>query len=234
MKIAKLTLMFLACAAAIPAFAQNTTGSLCGTTNYNSSRNVFTITNPTPGTQNQQCFINVLSKQQWAGGAPILPSSTLVEGNYRIELSGGNGGGGYGSGAGANAAPSVTTVYLKPGVYRMTIGQGGAGGVGDHWNGWNGAPTSLSNANSNETIAGFARAEYWDGPYSPSGNVASGQPVSSYQSSQGAPGCSCDAGTAGDNGFIKMAFNDPVPQAAPAETPPPAPAAIRPARRDRN
>ena len=64
MKTAKLTLMFLACAAAIPAFAQNTTDSRCGTTDYDSSRNMFTIINPTPGTANQQCFITVVPKQK--------------------------------------------------------------------------------------------------------------------------------------------------------------------------
>lgn len=235
MKIAKLTLMFLACAAAIPAFAQNTTDSRCGTTNYDSSRNMFTITKPTPGTPNQQCFINVVPKQSWTGGPPNLTSSQLVEGNYTIEVAGGNGGGGGSGGPGANAAPLVTTGYLSPGVYRLTIGGGGQGGDANGGNGANGAPTSLSNAYSGETVAGFPRAESWNGTYPGSYNVASSQRVSG----QSPPGCSCGAGAAGGSGFIKMALNDPVPQAAPVQAapppmlPPPA-APIRPARRDRN
>lgn len=143
----RLALLCLA-AASVPAIAQNTTDSRCGSTNYDRSRNEFTITNPTPGTATQQCFITVVPKQSWTGGIPDLSSSQLVEGNYEIALSGG----------------------------------GGTGGK------------------------------------------------------------EADRGAQGGNGFIKLALKDPVPQAAPVQAAParsetvttPAPAAARPARRDRN
>ena len=99
MKPAKLTLMFLACAAASTAFAQNTTDARCGMTNFDKNQNMFTIASPTPGTANQQCFITVVPKASWTGGVPDLASSQLIEGNYEVALSGGGGGGG-GGGAG--------------------------------------------------------------------------------------------------------------------------------------
>jgi len=169
MKTAKFTLMFLACTAAVPAFAQNTPDSNCGITNYDRARNTFTIVNPTPGTANQQCFITVVAKDSWPGGVPDLTASQLVEGNYEVTLSGGGGGGGSGAtrgggGGGAGAIPFTTVRYLKPGVYRLTIGAGGrgapSGGNAEH-----GAPTSLSDAYSGETVAGYTRAEFWDGTY---------------------------------------------------------------------
>jgi hypothetical protein len=177
MKTAKLTVMFLACAAATAAFAQNTTDSRCGMTNFDGARNMFTLVRPTPGTPNQQCFITVVSKQSWGGGAPDLTSSQLVEGNYEITLSGGGGGGGAGAnriggGDGGSGAIPVTTVrYLQPGVYRLTIGAGGAGGA-NGGNGADGGPTSLSNATSGELIAGFSGAESWNGMYPWTQNVA--------------------------------------------------------------
>jgi len=317
MKTAKLTLMFLACAAAIPAFAQNTTDSRCGSTNYDRSRNEFTIINPTPGTVTQQCFITVVPKQSWTSGVPDLSSSQLVEGNYEITLSGGGGGGGGGAGAdtergrhrraddsardntergrlrrtddterdraergrtvagaggsgGYSAVPVTKVRYLNPGVYRLTIGAGGQGGMagpnGERvartgGRGADGAPTGLSNANTGQTIAGFTRAESWDGTYP---LVAQGSYVGAPASS-GQPGVIGDSGRGGvsereehhrtqrgsteagigfqgGNGFIQLALKDPVPQAAPVQAAParsetvttPAPAAARPARRDRN
>ncbi len=179
MKTAKLTVMFLACAAAIPAFAQNTTDSRCGMTNYDSGRNMFTIVDPSLGTANQQCFITVVPKQSWPGGAPDLSSSEIFEGNYEVTLSGAGGGGGGGvervggGGGGAGAVPDTSIRYLKPGVYRLTIGAGGQGGAPNGVNGGDGAPTSLSEAYSGETVAGFSRAEYWNGTYPQSYNVAS-------------------------------------------------------------
>jgi hypothetical protein len=300
MKTAKLTLMFLACAAAIPAFAQNTTDSRCGSTNYDRSRNEFTITNPTPGTATQQCFITVVPKQSWSGGVPDLSSSQLVEGNYEITLSGGGGGGGAadtergrhrrtddsakddaergrlrrtddsarddaergrhhrteagaGGSGGYSAIPVTKVRYLNPGVYRLTIGSGGQGGMagpsGEHMarsggRGADGAPTSLSNANTGETVAGFARAETWDGTYPLVAQGAyAGTPANSGERGGGGTGGKeADRGAQGGNGFIKLALKDPVPQAAPVQAAParsetvttPAPAASRPARRDRN
>ena len=250
MKTAKYTLMFLACAAAIPAFAQNTMGSNCGTTNFDRDGNRFTVVSPS-GTANQQCFITVVPKQSWTGGAPDLASSQLVEGNYEVALSGGGGGGGGGAGHdnkratgqnGDGAVPLGTVRYLKPGVYRLTIGsggQGGAPGASNGQSGADGAPTSLSDANSGETVAGFPRAEYWNGGYPQNAQARSGE-----RGGGGAGGNGDNsAGSQGNNGFIRIAFKDPVPsrvQAEPATssmsqavtTPPPAD--IRPARRDRN
>jgi hypothetical protein len=302
MKTAKLTLMFLACAAAIPAFAQNTTDSRCGMTNFDRNQNVFTIANPTPGTPNQQCFITVVPKESWTAGMPDLASSQLVEGNYEIAISGGGGGGGGGAAAGGTAeraerdrdhdrdraeraerdrdratrgwteggvggggtggggAIPVTTVrYLKPGIYRLTIGSGGQGGAPNGGHGGDGAPTSLSNAYSGETVAGFSGADSWNGiypqnaladnsadkgltaiAYSPGGPVRNGE-----RGADGATDKSTgEPGAPGGNGFIKLALKDPPPQAvstqteiapapayvAPAETVAP----VRPARRDRN
>ena len=179
MKTAKLTAMFLACAAAIPAFAQNTSDSRCGITNYDSRRNVFTIVNPSPETANQQCFITVVPKQSWPGGSPDLTSSQIIEGNYEVTLSGGGGGGGGGvegvggGGGGAGAVPNTSVRYLQPGVYRLTMGAGGQGGAPNGVNGGDGAPTSLAEAYSGQTVAGFSGAESWNGTYPHSYNVAS-------------------------------------------------------------
>jgi hypothetical protein len=261
MKTAKLTLMFMACAAAIPALAQNSTDSRCGTTNFDRNQNVFTIANPTPGTANQQCFITVVPKASWSGGTPDLASSQLVEGNYEIALSGGGGGGGGGGpggetersrtaagggGEGGSSAPPATVVrYLSPGVYRLTIGSGGQGGAPNGGRGGDGAPTSLSNAYSSETVAGFSGAESWGGSYPLTAVAYSGAAAKSGERGpDGNSGASSkptgDPGAQGGHGFIKLALKDPVPQAAPAissssETVTiPAPAASRPARRDRN
>ncbi len=268
MNKAKLTVMFLACAAAIPAFAQNTTDSRCGTTNYDSGRDMYTITNPTPGTATQQCFITVVAKDSWTGGMPTMSSSELVEGNYEITVSGGGGGGGGGAGAvteqnrvalggggqgGYSAIPSTSVRYLNPGVYRVTIGAGGQGGMpgasGEQMassgvRGTDGGPTSLSNAYSNETVAGFSGAESWDGTY-PLVALASYSGPQAPSGQRGAAGRTApdgkviaDPGSPGGPGYVKLALKDPVPQAAPAprsaETIAPAPAARRPARRDRN
>lgn len=179
MKTAKLTAMFLACAAAIPALAQNTPDSRCGLTNYDGRRNVFTIVNPSPEVANQQCFITVVPKQSWPGGLPILTSSQIIEGNYEVTLSGGGGGGGGGvesvggGGGGAGAVPNTSVRYLQPGVYRLTIGAGGRGGAANGGNGGDGAPTSLAEAYSGQTVAGYSGAESWNGTYAHSYNVAS-------------------------------------------------------------
>ncbi len=273
MKTAKLTLMFLACAAAIPAFAQNTTDSRCGTTNYDSSRNIYTIVNPGSGTATQQCFITVVPKSSWTGGSPNLSTSQLVEGNYEVALSGAGGGGGGGSGgerehgrteagtAGSNgnsAVPVTTIRYLNPGVYRITIGSGGQGGMAgpngervarSGGRGADGAPTSLSNANTGETLAGFAGAESWNRSDPLIAVAYSEAPKTRHERRADADdtygGKHAQSGFQGGNGFIKLALKDPVPQAAPVQAAPamssssetvttPAPAAARPARKDRN
>jgi hypothetical protein len=282
----RLALLCLATAASVSAFAQNTTDSRCGTTNFDSSRNMYTIINPTPGMATQQCFITVVPKQSWTGGTPGLSTSQLVEGNYEITLSGaGGGGGGGGAGdtehdrhqraeagggsGGYGAVPFTTVRYLNPGVYRLTIGSGGQGGMAGTGGeriasgggrGADGAPTSLSNAYSGETVAGFSGAESWNGTYPLTALGYSGASAKSGErGAQGAQGQDgggttggkdADAGAQGGNGFIKLALKDPVPQAARVQAAPvqaapamssssetattPAPAAMRPARKDRN
>lgn len=240
MKTARFSLMFLACTAAIPALAQNTSDSRCGTTNFDSNRNLYTIVNPALGTATQQCFITVAPKASWSGGAPELASSQLVEGNYEVTLSGGGGGAGGSAprtGRGYDGADAVTFKamrYLSPGVYRLTIGSGSQGGAGCLTEelgrrGSDGAPTSLSEAYSDQTIAGYPRAEHWDGRYAGSYTVASvgrtsgsavdgnmtpaarvGELGGGGHSSSGSGGC--DVGAQGGNGFIKLAFADAVPQ----------------------
>ena len=262
MKTAKFTLMFLACAAAIPAFAQNTTDSNCGMTNFDRNGNRFSIVDPASGTATQQCFITVVPKDSWTGGAPDLASSQFVEGNYNVALSGGGGGGGGGAGTerraakggdgGSGAVPATAVRYLKPGVYRLTIGsggQGGASGESDGGRGGDGAPTSLSNANTGETVAGFPNAENWNGSYSrnsPASHGAKGPDGARGGGGAGGTGAG-NSGSQGGNGFIRLALADPVQpaRAQPARGQPtpaassetmttPPPAAIRPARRDRN
>ena len=273
MKTAKFTLMFLACAAAIPAFAQNTTDSRCGTTNFDRSRNFYTITTPAAGALTQQCFITVVPKASWSGGSPNLASSQLVEGNYEIVLSGAGGGGGGGvareggSGYdGADAIPYRGEVYLSPGVYRVTIGAGGQGGYagmrthhgdrGAHGGrGADGGPTSLSDASSGRTIAGYPNAETWAGAYPQNLQVATGRRASGMYADAnmtraarsgdvggGGRGAGRhgfgDAGFAGGHGYLQLALKDPVPQPAPAmrrePVTTPAPVEPRPAKKDRN
>lgn len=184
MKARTCALVFLGCAS-VPAFAQDSVPQ-CAVTNFDQSRNVFTVINePYPGFVNQQCFLTVVPRQPIplgtpGSGLPLLreyPAPLMVEGNYVITLSGGGGGGGSteegGGGGGAGAAPSQTTQYLSPGIYRLTIGTGGQGGVAcittqNGGRATDGNPTSISEAYSGQTIAGFPRAEYWAGsPYQP-------------------------------------------------------------------
>lgn len=274
MKPARLTLMVVACTAAFPTLAQNTTDAPCGSTNFDRTRGVYTIVNPASDATNEQCFITVVPKASWPGGAPDLASSQLVEGNYNVVLSGGGGGAGgsaprTGAGFdGADAVPFKSTRYLAPGVYRVTLGSGGKGGqpclneeLGGRGN--DGAPTALSEAYTGQTIAGFPRAESWDGRY------AQGYPVASAGRTPGSPDLGnmtpaarvgdlgggghsvaavsggCQVGAKGGAGFVQLALADAPPQRAPAQpapavssdagrsTPPPA-ESIRPARRDRN
>lgn len=246
MKTAKFTLMFLACAAAIPAFAQNTTDSRCGTTNFDRSRSLYTIVSPAPGTLTQQCFITVVPKDSWSGGMPDLASSQLIEGNYEVALSGGGGGGGGGIGReggsgydGADAIPFRGMVYLSPGVYRVTIGTGGQGGFAgmnseQGGRGADGGPTSLSEAYGGRTIAGYPNAETWAGAYPQSYQVASGRRVSGTSSDSnmtraartgdvggGGRGAVSDAGGMGGHGYLQLALKDSVQQPAQVQ---PAPA----------
>jgi len=172
MKTAKLTLMFLACAAASPAFAQSPLPQ-CGSANFDQTQNVFTIANPAAGAVNQQCLITVLP----SGASPDrqYPGPYFVEGPYTIEMSGGGGGGSGGAssnmgggGGGAGAAPLRAEKYLAPGVYKLTIGTGGYGGSADGGPTGHGNPTSLTDFNTGQVILGFPGADAW----TPSSQVA--------------------------------------------------------------
>ena len=165
MKNYRLALMFLACSAAFPVFAQ---GALpqCENSNYDQARGIFIVNSPAPDTVNQQCLLTVIPTQAAASGAQY-PVSHLVEGYYAIEMSGGGGGGGGGAskdsgggGGGAGAAPFNTIKLLSPGVYKLTLGTGGEGGKPGGYT-QDGNPTSLTNFDTGEHVAGFEGADVW-------------------------------------------------------------------------
>lgn len=274
----RLALLCLAVTAA-PAFAQNALPQ-CGSANFDQSRNMFTVISPAAGAVNQQCLVTVYPSGSVPDQSRQYPAPYLVEGNYIVELSGGGGGGGGGAsrdqrggsggsgGGGASAAPSRTVQFLSPGVYKLTIGTGGEGGRPDGGRTEDGNPTSLTNANTGQLVAGFPGADVWRQGYQAAGSGRGGQATaggttgamgsaggeggaSAYGSSGGTGGSSnrdsaAQAGGDGGHGFIRLARTEPAPQAiAPApvvvartpvieSVPAPAPAAIRPARRDRN
>ncbi len=190
MKNDRLALMLLACSAASSAFAQGALPS-CETSNYDQVRGIFTVINPAPGTVVQQCLLTIHPAQASASGAQF-PAPFLVEGYYNIVLSGGGGGGGGGGsdgggggGGGGGAAPFKTTKLLLPGVYKLTIGTGGEGGMpGGSTQAGN--PTSLTNANTSEHIAGFRGADRWTPRYEPAGTGRGG--VAAWDGSNGGDG----------------------------------------------
>ena len=194
----RLALLCMAASAA-PAFAQNAS-PMCGATNLDQSRNIFTIVNPAAGAVNQQCYVVVYPAGSMPAEAQMNPSSYLAEGRYLVELSGGGGGGGGGSssqgnkkpddqgggGGGAGAAPSRTFEYLSPGVYKLTIGTGGFGGSGNGGHTGAGNPTSLTSVNTGLVIAGF-----------PGSDIASKQ---SRPSGAGEGGIGAPGGSSGGSG----------------------------------
>jgi OOP family OmpA-OmpF porin len=162
----RLALLCLA-AASVPAFAQNAAPQ-CGSANFDQTRNAFTIVNPAADAVNQQCFLTVYPRGTVPDQSQQYPALYPIEGTYVIELSGGGGGGGGGAakdqgggGGGAGAAPSRTVQYLSPGVYKLTIGTGGDGGSANGGRTEAGNPTSLTNANTGQLIAGFQGADVW-------------------------------------------------------------------------
>ena len=255
MKSGKFALALLTCATT-SVFAQDS--PQCGPANFDQGRDIFTVVNPASGAVNQQCFLTV---------QPSGTAGRYTEGNYEILLSGGGGGGGGGGSSnddrssggggqgGAGAVPARTSTYLKPGVYRLTMGTGGLGGgasgsSGSGGNAANGNPTGISEASTGQTIAGFPRAEQWAGrsdSYQVAtgrGGVAgpSGADSSGPRAPDGANGSSrrdgaSESGFQGGHGFIKLTQ---LAQASPAIAPAPAviqpaPAPIeRPMRKDRN
>jgi len=260
MKSGKFVMALLTCATS-SVFAQD--ALQCESANMDQSRNIFTVVNPASGAVNQQCFLTV---------QPSGSAGRYTEGNYEILLSGGGGGGGGGGAArderssgtggqgGAGAVPARTNTYLKPGVYRLTMGTGGTGGgasgsQGSGGNAGNGNPTGIMEANTGQTIAGYPRAEQWAGR-SDSYQVATGRGGASGQSSadsdtsgaraaNGANGSSrrdgaSESGFSGGHGFIKLTQ---LAQASPMVTPAPAPViqqqaapapVERPMKKDRN
>jgi hypothetical protein len=190
---------------------------------------------PSADVANRQCFVQVVAR----GETPL--AGQLAEGNYNITLSGGGGGGGGGSATGAagrtgfDGVPMRTTQYLAPGMYRLTVGAGGLGGRGCNavTYGQDGAPTSVSNAYTGQTIAGFPQAEYWARGMSYSRTVVAGSGGSAIAGA-GVPattrvvapepartttvdglrvarggagghgGPDCNAGQAGENGYIQI------------------------------
>ena len=259
MKSGKFALALLTCATT-SVFAQDS--PQCGPANFDQGRDIFTVVNPASGAVNQQCFLTV----QPAGAA-----GRYTEGNYEILLSGGGGGGGGGGAGdnrsvggggqgGAGAVPARTNRYLKPGVYRLTMGTGGLGGgasgsQGSGGNAGNGNPTGVAEAHTGETIAGFARAELWagnsesymvatgrggrGGVAAPSGSVSDGSGPGAVNGANGSSreGPS-ESGYQGGHGFIKLTQLSQAPVApAPApviqQAPAPQPV-MRPMRKDRN
>lgn len=193
MKIVKHALMFLACSAAISSFAQ-TSPPQCGTANFDSNRNLFTVINPAAGAVNQQCLLTVYQSGKMPREAQQSPSSYLAEGSYNIELSGGGGGGGGGAAreaaggsGGAGAAPLRTVQYLSPGVYKLTLGTGGEGGSAGGGQTGSGNPTSLTNARTGQLIAGFPGADSWS-EHSRDANSAGGGVAQAGGSSGGSGG----------------------------------------------
>ena len=257
MKSSNFALAILTCATT-SVFAQD--APQCGPTNFDQGRDIFTVVNPASGAVNQQCFLTV---------QPSGAAGRYTEGNYEIVVSGGGGGGGGGGAGddrssgtggqgGAGALPARTNRYLKPGVYRLTMGTGGLGGgasgsQGSGGNAADGNPTGIVEAYSGETIAGFPGAEQWAGR-SGSYQVATGRggasaPSSAYSDSSGprapdgATGSSrrdraSESGFQGGHGFIKLTQLAQAPVApAPApviqQAPAPEPV-VRPMRKDRN
>jgi hypothetical protein len=261
----RLALLCLAAAASVSAFAQNALPR-CGSNNYDRAQNAFTIKNAAADVVNQQCLITVYP----AGTAPAQAGqdpSYFAEGTYAIDLMGGGGGGGGGGagakdksggtgGGGASAAPSHTVQYLPPGDYKLTIGTGGEGGAARGGRTESGNPTSLTNANTGQLIAGFPGADTWTQQSKAAGTGAGGVAApggTSGTSGQAAGAASsssvqtaAQAGGAGGPGLIKLTMSKPAAVQAMAPAPMPmmaassdavkAPprAAARPARKDRN
>ena len=212
----RLALLALATASAAPAFAQDV--PQCAAY-FNNTQQFFTAAGAPEGALNRQCFLTVMPANgpQSVRDFPQLsayPGPVLTEGTYEITLSGGGGGGGGGGmlasgGGGAGAVPYKTQQYLAPGVYKLTLGTGGRGGeqgfvVGG--TGEDGAPTSMTKAYTNETVAGFRGADTWAGRNN-SYMVASNRPIPAPRADgiiadgQGARGV-MGLGNGGDGGIL--------------------------------
>ena len=258
----RLALLCLA-TVSVPAFAQNALPR-CGASNFDSTQSAFTIRNAPADAVNQQCLITVYPKGAAPAQAQQDPASYFVEGKYTIDLIGGGGGGGGGGagakgktggtgGGGASAAPSRTVQYLAPGDYKLTIGTGGEGGASRGGRTESGNPTNLTNASTGQLIAGFPGADTWTqkskaagtgaGGVAAAGGTSGASGQAAGASSGGSAPKAAQAGGGGGPGLIRLTMAGPAPQAiAPAPViassseavTPPARAAARPARKDRN
>ncbi len=212
----RMALLVLASTSA-PAFAQDT--PQCASF-FNNSQQFFSAAGAPEGALNRQCFLTVMPKDGPTSlrDFPQLsqyPGPVLTEGTYEITLAGGGGGGGgagllASGGGGAGAVPYKTTQYLAPGVYKLTMGTAGRGGVPGFvvgGNGEDGAPTSMTKAYSNETIAGFRGADTWAGRTDRNYMVASARGIPApgqtglIADGQGARGVA-GLGNGGDGGIL--------------------------------
>ncbi len=213
----RMALLALASVSA-PALAQDV--PQCATL-YDSGKQMFSAAGAPEGAYNRQCFLTVTPKDGPNSSADFprlsqYPGPQIPEGTYEITLAGGGGGGGGGGflasgGGGAGAVPVKVSQYLTPGVYKLTIGTGGRGGapgtvVGG--NGEEGAPTSITKAYSNETVAGFRGADTWArAPQTQNYMVASARgipapgPDGTIADGKGAPGVA-GLGSGGNGGRL--------------------------------
>jgi len=214
----RLALLALATVASAPAFAQDT--PQCAAL-YDNGAQFFTSRGAPDGALNRQCFLTVMPKDgaQSLSNFPRLssyPGPVLTEGTYEITIAGGGGGGGGGGmlasgGGGAGAVPFKTTQYLAPGVYKLTIGTGGRGGMPGFvvgGSGEPGAPTAMTQAYTNQTVAGFSGADTWAGRGDSSYMVASSRALAAPRADgliadgQGAAGAGPNMGGGGDGGIL--------------------------------
>ncbi len=156
----------------------------CLDANYDETLRLFTIKNmmersenPAKNPANQQCLITVSPRGR------VASASQLAADRYTIYLSeGGQGGaggalqnvllgGGGGGGGGAGARETQATVYLTEGIYKLTIGAGGAGGHAcmPHLGfgagpGWNGSPSNVVRVATGEVVIGERGADTYARP----------------------------------------------------------------------
>ncbi|MDB5806236.1 MAG: hypothetical protein JWN73_3558 [Betaproteobacteria bacterium] len=161
----------------------------CASTNYDGTRNLFTVTSGMPPVArstgeplttkgavleakdmpvNQQCILHVVRGAAQPG--------EITAGRYTAYFSGGGDGGAGGSqrfngggGGGASAVQNRMAVNLSPGDYKLTLGNGGPGGVAckdvlGGGPGYPGSPTSLVALSNGLVIAGTPGADSWKRP----------------------------------------------------------------------
>ncbi|HEY4370342.1 MAG TPA: hypothetical protein VGN52_00240 [Burkholderiales bacterium] len=161
----------------------------CAATNFDGTRNLFTVVNGAPRVAratgepltargqvmrardmqvNQQCILHVVRGAARAG--------EISAGTYTAYFSSGGDGGAGGSrrfngggGGGASAVQSRQVIELSPGDYKLTLGMGGPGGVACRdvlggGPGYPGSPTSLVALSNGAIVAGAPGADRWQRP----------------------------------------------------------------------